>query len=67
MRKKLMLLSALVCIAGSTDLLAGTRALTPCESLRGQRCSPNGALTACTDPYGENVPMACTSGTWQYI
>lgn len=70
MRKMLMTLSALTCIAGGSALLTpGTAkaALTPCESLRGQRCSPNGSLTTCTDPYGENVLMACVSGRWQYF
>ncbi|MEW5931433.1 MAG: hypothetical protein AB1941_28535 [Gemmatimonadota bacterium] len=67
MRRKLMALSALTCIAGGSVLLAPASAqgkYATCESLLGTRCT--GSYTRCTGEGGEIEYLQCRGGTWQW-
>ncbi|MEW5931432.1 MAG: hypothetical protein AB1941_28530 [Gemmatimonadota bacterium] len=68
MRKKLMLLSALTCIAGGTALAvpADGRATYPdCEALRGTTCTTPGATVVCQWEGRYLDGLYCHDGTWE--
>lgn len=69
MRRKLMLLSALTCIAGGTTLLAPASAQSRdelCDGLVGMQCSGSGGYTSCTSKWGTTEYLQCFNGTWHY-
>lgn len=68
MRKKLMLLSALTCVAGGSVLLvaAGAQSAYPsCETTNGTRCSGGGYRT-CQWSDGSLDTQVCFNGTWHF-
>ncbi len=68
MRTKLMLLSALTCLAGGTTLLRPASAqdpYPPCSSLAGTYCS--GGWTRCTLDGGGFEHLECLNGTWHWV
>ncbi|HEX8272141.1 MAG TPA: hypothetical protein VF615_05785 [Longimicrobiaceae bacterium] len=65
MRKKLLLLSALTCMAGAPALLApasAQSAIPPCEDLVGTACT--GGFTECRAYWGGPETLYCYEGTW---
>lgn len=69
MRRKLMGLSALVCVVGGSTLLAPTPAeaayYPSCEYYHGKRCTNQGML--CThDDDGLQDTLVCFNGTYHY-
>lgn len=67
-RKKLMLLSALTCVAGSSVLAApahGRAAYPDCDTLRGTACSTPGATVVCQWDGRYLDGLYCFNGTWE--
>lgn len=61
MRRKLMALSALTCVAGGAMLVAPARsqiAYPTCDSLIGTPCRP-GSAVVCTNVDGDAEPVFC--------
>lgn len=68
MRKKLLMLSALTCIAGGSALLSpanGQGSYPSCESIVGDRCSGGGDIV-CQQSSGDMESLRCFNGTWHY-
>jgi hypothetical protein len=68
MRKKLMLLSALTCIAGGTALTtpaAGRAAYPDCDQFRGTACTTPGAAMTCQWEGRYMDVLYCFNGTWE--
>ncbi len=71
MRKKLMLLSALTCIAGGSGLLTATPAASQsetviCEEAYGLNCSGWGGLMECTRQSGRPDWLQCNGYSWTW-
>lgn len=68
MGRKLMLLSALTCIAGGTALAApaaGRAAYPDCETLRGTACGTPGQTVVCQWEGRYLDGLYCHNGTWE--
>lgn len=68
MRKKLLLLSALTCVAGATALTtpAVGRATYPdCDTLRGTACATPGQTVVCQWDGRYLDGLYCHNGTWE--
>ena len=68
MRKKLLLLSSLTCIAGGSALAApaqGRATYPDCETLVGTACSTPGATVVCQWEGRYLDGLYCQDGTWQ--
>jgi hypothetical protein len=69
MRRKLMGLSALVCLAGGATLLppAPAEAAYPsCEYNEGKQCSGNRGMLCTHEDDGLQDTLVCWAGTWVY-
>lgn len=68
MRKKLLLLSALTCIAGQSVLTApaaGRATYPDCETLRGTACTTAGQTVVCQWEGRYLDGLYCFNGTWE--
>jgi hypothetical protein len=68
MRKKLLLLSALTCLAGATALTkhaAGRATYPDCEIMRGTACTTPGATVVCQWEGRYLDGLYCYNGTWE--
>ncbi len=68
MRRKLILLSALTCLAGGSTLLAQAQAqskVPPCEEVIGTEC--DGGSMLCTTAWGAPETLFCyDDGIWNW-
>ncbi|HEX7241541.1 MAG TPA: hypothetical protein VF263_14785 [Longimicrobiaceae bacterium] len=68
MRKKLMLLSVLTCVAGGSALAAPATArdgYPDCDQFRGTACSTPGATMICQWEGRYMDGLYCWNGTWE--